>query len=152
LRERREDIVTLANYFLTQLASAYGRRPKQLSPAAVAILENYHWPGNVRELRNIIERVMIMSDAETISSEQVQQALPMLATPGAPSASLLPETPSALTDTNDDLSLRDRVEDFERHLLQRVFQEVKGNVSEMARRLRTDRANLHRKLQRYNIK
>jgi DNA-binding NtrC family response regulator len=48
--------------------------------------------------------------------------------------------------------LRDRVENFERRLLQQVFEKVKGNVSEMARRLRTDRANLHRKLQRYNIK
>jgi two-component system nitrogen regulation response regulator NtrX len=152
LRERREDIVMLANYFLNQLASAYGRRPKHLSPEAIAILENYHWPGNVRELRNIIERVMIMSDAETILAEQVKQALPMFALPGAPGASPLPETPSALTDTDADLSLRDRVENFERRLLQQVFEKVKGNVSEMARRLRTDRANLHRKLQRYNIK
>jgi two-component system nitrogen regulation response regulator NtrX len=152
LRVRREDIVTLANYFLNQLASAYGRRPKQLSPAAIAILENYHWPGNVRELRNIVERVMIMGDAETILAEQVQQALPMLARPNTPGASPLPEPPSAVTDTDDELPLRDRVENFERHLLQQVFQEAKGNVSEMARRLRTDRANLHRKLQRYNIK
>jgi DNA-binding NtrC family response regulator len=53
---------------------------------------------------------------------------------------------------DDKLSLRERVENFERQLLLQVFQEVKGNVSEMARRLRTDRANLHRKLQRYNIK
>jgi two-component system nitrogen regulation response regulator NtrX len=152
LRERREDIVMLANYFLNQLASAYGRRPKHLSQAAIGILENYHWPGNVRELRNIVERVMIMSDMETMSVEQVQQALPMLAIPVVQGASPLPETSGSWADTDDQLSLRDRVESFERKLLQRVFQEVKGNVSEMARRLRTDRANLHRKLQRYNIK
>ncbi len=131
-----------------------GLYARKLSSEAVVILENYHWPGNVRELRNIVERLMIMSDAETISAEQVQQALPMLALPATKSVDASPrqETPGSFADTDDQLSLRDRVENFERQLLQRVFQEVKGNVSELARRLRTDRANLHRKLQRYNIK
>ncbi len=153
LRERHEDIVTLANYFLNQLAAAYGRRPKQLSSEAITILENYHWPGNVRELRNIVERVMIMGDAETITAEQVHQALPMFESPASTAKAAAGVSPSpSSADVDENLPLRDRVENFERQLLQRVFQEVKGNVSEMARRLRTDRANLHRKLQRYNIK
>ncbi len=153
LRERREDILTLANYFLNQLASAYGRRPKQLSPEAATILENYRWPGNVRELRNIIERVMIMGDAETIAAEQVRQALPLFEFPASTAKSAAGVSPSpSSSDVDEKLPLRDRVENFERRLLQQVFEEVKGNVSEMARRLRTDRANLHRKLQRYNIK
>ncbi|MGH7595358.1 MAG: sigma-54-dependent transcriptional regulator [bacterium] len=153
LRERREDIVILANYFLSQLASAYGRRLKQFSPEANTILENYHWPGNVRELRNIVERVMIMGEAETITAEQVRQALPIfeLSVSTAKPATGVPRPPSSM-DADEKLPLRDRVENFERRLLQQVFEEVKGNVSEMARRLRTDRANLHRKLQRYNIK
>jgi two-component system nitrogen regulation response regulator NtrX len=159
LRERREDVVLLTNYFLNQLAQAYGRRPKRLAPEAVTILENYNWPGNVRELRNIVERLMIMSEAEEIVSDQVCQALPVFELPispalaagqgaGAPTAHGTVESSSHV----DNLSLRDRVESFERQLLLEVFQEVHGNVSEMARRLRTDRANLHRKLQRYNIK
>ncbi|MDZ7290399.1 MAG: sigma-54 dependent transcriptional regulator [candidate division KSB1 bacterium] len=156
LRERREDVVLLANYFLNQLAQAYGRRLKHLSPEAVTILENYHWPGNVRELRNIIERLMIMSDAEVITPEHVRQALPVFSLPviGEKTAepAVAQQTTLPVADTDDRLALRDRIENFERQLLQRVFQEVKGNVSEMARRLRTDRANLHRKLQRYNIK
>ncbi|MDZ7303803.1 MAG: hypothetical protein ONB44_16840, partial [candidate division KSB1 bacterium] len=134
----------------------YGRRLKHLSPEAVTILENYHWPGNVRELRNIIERLMIMSDAETITPEHVRQALPVFSLPviGEKTAepAVAQQTTLPVADTDDRLALRDRIENFERQLLQRVFQEVKGNVSEMARRLRTDRANLHRKLQRYNIK
>jgi two-component system nitrogen regulation response regulator NtrX len=155
LRERREDILVLANYFLNQLASAYGRRPKRLSPDAVIILENYQWPGNVRELRNIVERLMIMGEAEAITAEQVRQALPMFDSPSAPAAMTkiaATAMADAATADDDDLSLRDRVENFERQLLARVFRDVNGNVSEMARRLRTDRANLHRKLQRYNIK
>ena len=154
LRERREDVLILANYFLNQLAQAYGRRAKRLLAEAGAILENYHWPGNVRELRNIVERLMIMGEAETITAEQVRQALPVLNFPVAVANTPAKASTAAEYDLAGDegLALRDRVENFERHLLARVFQEVRGNVSEMARRLRTDRANLHRKLQRYNIK
>lgn len=153
LRERRDDIVVLANYFLQQLAQAYGRRAKRLAAEATMILENYHWPGNVRELRNIVERLMIMGEAETITAEQVRQALPIFELPVSSlprgQAAALPDLSVA---TDDGLPLRDRVENYERQLLARVFEQVQGNVSEMARRLRTDRANLHRKLQRYNIK
>jgi DNA-binding NtrC family response regulator len=119
----------------------------------VAILENYQWPGNVRELRNIVERVMIMGEAETIMAEQVRQALPMLDLPiAAVAAAKMNDDIVYRSEGDEGLSLRDRVENFESQLLRRVFQEVNGNVSEMARRLRTDRANLHRKLQRYTIK
>lgn len=58
----------------------------------------------------------------------------------------------AETETEDELSLRERLERFEHHLLLKFFELSKGNVSEMPRRLRTDRAKLHRKLQRYRIK
>jgi two-component system, NtrC family, nitrogen regulation response regulator NtrX len=60
LRERVEDIPILARHFLTEFAAAYGRKPKELSDAAVGVLTRYHWPGNVRELRNLIERLMII--------------------------------------------------------------------------------------------
>ncbi len=97
---------------------------------------------------------MIMGEAETITAEQVRQALPMFDLPIPPSA--VPAKSNDDTaynwEADEGLSLRDRVDNFERQLLLRVFQGVRGNVSEMARRLRTDRANLHRKLQRYNIK
>jgi len=154
LRERREDILILVNYFLNQLAQAYGRRAKRIAFEAGTILEKYHWPGNVRELRNIVERLMIMGEAEMITAEQVRQALPVFELPVA-STSVLTNNHEAMeqaAEADETLSLRDCVENFERQLLSRVFQNVRGNVSEMARRLRTDRANLHRKLQRYNIK
>jgi len=154
LRERREDILILVNYFLNQLAAAYGRRPKRLANEASVVLENYLWPGNVRELRNIVERLMIMGEAETITAEQVRLALPVFDLPVAAAAVSTKNNVvmEQAADADETLSLRDRVENFERRLLSRVFQDVRGNVSEMARRLRTDRANLHRKLQRYNIK
>ncbi|MDZ7266652.1 MAG: sigma-54 dependent transcriptional regulator [candidate division KSB1 bacterium] len=154
LRERLEDLPLLAAHFLNQLAAAYGRRAKTLTPEAAALLMRHHWPGNVRELRNIIERLMIMNDEPAITAGHVMQALPTFTAAASPN---MPVTTagdhgSVLLDTAADIPLRDRLEKFEYELLTRFFTLTNGNVSEMARRLRTDRANLHRKLLRYNIK
>ncbi len=61
LRERKEDIPLLARHFLKEFASAYGRRPRDISDDAIESLMRYSWPGNVRELRNVIERIVIMN-------------------------------------------------------------------------------------------
>src|SRR6185295_13068519 len=66
LRERREDIALLARHFMAEIASEYGRRPKQISPEAMDLLRGYGWPGNVRELRNTIERLVIMTAGDRI--------------------------------------------------------------------------------------
>ncbi len=153
LRERGGDIALLAQYFLRQIANAYGRRPKSLNAEAQQLLGSHIWPGNVRELRNSIERLMIMTEEETLTAEHVRQALPSLA--HAPSVAGDPKQPAATSTTpvfDDALSMREQLENFEHRLLRHYFDLGKGNVSEMARRLRTDRANLHRKLQRYSIK
>ncbi len=159
LRRRREDVALLANYFLQQVARAYGRRPKTLLPEALQLLMDYHWPGNVRELRNSIERLVIMNEEEKLAAAHVRQALPALALatssaggpPGAAPASAQSLTPVYIP-FDENLSFRENLENYEYRLLQHYFELCSGNVSEMARRLRTDRANLHRKLQRYQIK
>jgi NtrC-family two-component system response regulator AlgB len=68
LRERPEDIVALAEQFLLRFAADYGRPPRAFSDDARELLRAYHWPGNVRELQNVIERVVILSRADTISA------------------------------------------------------------------------------------
>src|SRR5437870_11376446 len=60
LRDRREDIPTLANYFLREFSSGYGKKTRELSEAAMEVLLRYPWPGNVRELRNLVERLVIV--------------------------------------------------------------------------------------------
>src|ERR1017187_3500895 len=67
LRDRREDIPLLADYFLREFTTAYGRKPKELTPEAYRILQDYHWPGNVRELRNMIERIVILNPQNPVS-------------------------------------------------------------------------------------
>ena len=151
LRERREDIALLAQYFLRQVASAHGRRTKTLNGEALQLLATHTWPGNVRELRNSIERLMIMTEEEVLSAAHVRQALPALAHAATFANEAKPIATSAAA-FDDALSMREQLEHFEQRLLRHYFDLAQGNVSEMARRLRTDRANLHRKLQSYGIK
>ncbi len=66
LRERGDDIIRLAEHFVSEFAREYGRRRKTLSPEALGSLTRYRWPGNVRELRNVIERLMIMVPGDVI--------------------------------------------------------------------------------------
>ena len=61
LRERVEDVRLLADHFLKEFTTAYGRKPKELTEEALRALEEYPWPGNVRELRNLMERIVIMN-------------------------------------------------------------------------------------------
>ena len=71
LRQRAEDIVPLARFFLDRVATRYGRPPFQISPEAADALTRYQWPGNVRQLENLIERLVIFSPGQTIQREAI---------------------------------------------------------------------------------
>src|SRR5579883_3517573 len=71
LRDRLEDIPLLADYFLREFTTAYGRKPKELTPEAYQILQEYHWPGNVRELRNLIERIVILNPQVRVDARHI---------------------------------------------------------------------------------
>ena len=76
LRDRREDIPLLADYFLREFTTAYGRKPKELTPEAYRILHDYHWPGNVRELRNLIERIVILNPQVRVAAYSAERKPP----------------------------------------------------------------------------
>jgi len=82
LRERREDIPPLANYFVSKLSPQMGKKIKSISPQAMEVLANASWPGNVRELQNIVERAIILSRGEVLGSADFE--LPSLKTATAP--------------------------------------------------------------------
>ena len=70
LRERPEDILLLAKYFIERYAAKSGKRIRRVEKRTAELLEGYHWPGNIRELQNVIERAMILCDSETFFVEQ----------------------------------------------------------------------------------
>jgi DNA-binding NtrC family response regulator len=75
LRERREDVPALADYFVAHFGRELGRPVTGISPEAMAILQSYPWPGNVRELRNLIERIVLMESGEVIRPEHLPPAI-----------------------------------------------------------------------------
>jgi len=141
LRERPADIPVLAPYFLKQFSKSCSKRLTGFSPAAMQRLRDYHWPGNVRELRNAVERLTILYEGESVDALRAREALPAGAIADG-------EPPGALTA----VSLREQLEKFEARLLARELAAAGGVVSRVAERLRTDRANLYRKLKRYGLK
>jgi transcriptional regulator with PAS, ATPase and Fis domain len=88
LRERREDIACLAQYFIKRLNDEYGRNVEGLSSDAMDALMAYDWPGNVRELRNTIERALMMEESRCLTADHLRRGL------GRPAAAAGPKAPS----------------------------------------------------------
>jgi Nif-specific regulatory protein len=78
LRERKDDIMLLADYFLEKLALENGKHITRISTPAIEMLTRYHWPGNIRELENCIERAVLLCDGDVIRSEHLPPSLQMI--------------------------------------------------------------------------
>jgi len=130
LRERREDIPLLANYFLRQHALRYQKRIADFDDAAVRALLACTWPGNVRELDHVVERAILMAQGETVLANDLSLR------PAQEIASRLEE-----------MSL----EEVERSLIQKALERFTGNVSEAAKFLGLSRSGLYRRLQKYGL-
>ncbi|HTM49180.1 MAG TPA: sigma-54 dependent transcriptional regulator [Bryobacteraceae bacterium] len=137
LRERAEDIPLLADSFLREFTTAYGRKPKELTPEAYGILQDYHWPGNVRELRNLIERIVILNPQVRIDARHIPVSV----------------TRRSVADRPSDRfgSLQEVREAAEREYIQKKLEEANGNVSRTAEMLGLERSNLYRKMKTLGI-
>jgi two-component system, NtrC family, nitrogen regulation response regulator NtrX len=135
LRERREDIPLLADHFLAEFTTAYGRKPKELTPEAYAILSEHQWPGNVRELKNLIERIVILNPQVRVDARHI----PLAARRGQ-------ERPPDRFG-----SLQEVREAAEREYILKKLEETKGNVTRTAELLGLERSNLYRKMKTLGI-
>jgi two-component system nitrogen regulation response regulator NtrX len=138
LRERREDIQDLVDYFKEHYCRKYGKTLMEISKEAVEKLRNYHWPGNVRELKNTVQRLVIMVPKLKIHTFD----LPL---------SILRSTSGSDTSGNRSTWSKAR-EEFERDFILRSLIENEGNISRTATAIGMERTYLHRKLKAYNIK
>jgi two-component system nitrogen regulation response regulator NtrX len=136
LRDRREDIPMLADYFLREFTTAYGRKPKELTPEAYRILQDYHWPGNVRELRNMIERIVILNPQVRVDARHIP--LNVTRRPA--------ERPMDRFG-----SLAEVREAVEREYILKKLEETNGNVTRTAELLGLERSNLYRKMKTLGI-
>ena len=123
LRERGNDIILLANHFVKKYSLRMDMRPKKFSKKAIEAMKKYSWPGNVRELENTIERALILGKGETITEHDIQ--LPQDGINFDPSVSL---------------------KEFENRLILKTLEELGGNITKTAERLRVSRRWLHYRL------
>ncbi len=136
LRERVEDIRLLANHFLKEFTTAYGRKPKDLTEEALRAIEEYSWPGNVRELRNLMERIVIMNPQSRIDARHI----PI-------------DRGRRSTDRQADRfgSLQEVREAAERDYILKKLEESKGIVTRAAEMLGLERSHLYRKMKALGI-
>ncbi len=148
LRERQEDVLPLAHFFIRFYNRKFRKNVRGLSPQAQRLLEQYPWPGNVRELRNAIERAMILEDSAYVRP----QYLPLTITssgraPGAPGHNSLRASVLREEIPDEGISLQET----ERMLIEQALKKTRGNQTHAARLLSITRDTLRYKIKKYGI-
>ncbi|QDT36269.1 sigma-54 interaction domain-containing protein [Stratiformator vulcanicus] len=137
LRDRAEDIIPLAEFFLKEFCQQ-SRRPRLgLSADAKKRLQAHHWPGNVRELRNLMERVAFLAAGEKVVPEDL--------------AFILAPEPDIGLEPSADFGLSEATKEFQVEFIRRGIKRVRGNMSEAARLLGLHRSNLYRKMRQLGM-
>ncbi|HTV03548.1 MAG TPA: sigma 54-interacting transcriptional regulator [Luteitalea sp.] len=135
LRERKADVMLLADHFLEKYSAEHGNQIKRISTPAIDMLVSYHWPGNVRELENTIERAVLVCNGSVIHAHHLPPTLQTAEASG----------------TVPRLSLTESVESYEKDLLQDAVKTTRGNGAKAAKLLNTTERILHYKIQKYGI-
>ncbi len=169
LRTRRDDIPELARHFLTRIAAEEGKRVRGISAQAMALLAAYRWPGNVRQLENAVFRAVVLTDGDEIGVDEFPQIASQVSSDALAVAALdravsgdggvmagtrpsgraaahhsHPPIRLPLTDPQGDVRPLD---DIERDTIRFAISHYRGQMSEVARRLRIGRSTLYRKLE-----
>ena len=135
LRERKTDILLLADHFVQRLAADHCKPIRRISTPAIDMLMAYHWPGNVRELQNVMERAVLVSDGDVLHAHHLP---PTLQLAGTSEASTSPSLASSLAA-------------FEKDLVQDALKMARGNRAKAARLLQTTPRIVNYKVRRYRI-
>jgi Nif-specific regulatory protein len=135
LRERKPDLLLLADHFLEKFAHEHRRNIKRISTPAIDMLTSYHWPGNVRELENTIERAVLMCDGEVVHGHHLPPSLQTAEASG----------------TVTRVALKDAVSAYEKDLIQDALKTTRGNRAKAARLLATTERVINYKVRAYGI-
>jgi two-component system nitrogen regulation response regulator NtrX len=160
LRDRLDDIPPLVQHFVSQFSRENNRRPARFAPGALDVLRQARWRGNIRELRNVVERLLIMSERDVIEADDVRSVVRAENRPVAvPSAGAAPGAQAgtaagvaAAQSTAKPATLREFKEWSERAFLVDKLREFGWNISKTAEVIDTPRSNLYKKLEQYGIK
>jgi two-component system, NtrC family, response regulator AtoC len=142
LRERGEDVLTLAQHFLRRFNAKYGKQAERLDPRTRDLLLSYPWPGNVRELSHVIERAVLWSKGPMLDVEHLALEVPPDRADTGPDA-------AAVVPTNRPAGME--LEQWERSLIEQALRESDGNQTRAAQRLGISRDTLRYRLKKYGI-
>ena len=135
LRERKPDVLLLADHFLEKFSREHSKNVKRISTPAIDMLSSYHWPGNVRELANVIERAIVVCDSQVIHAHHLPPTLQTAEASG----------------TGQTTTLRDSLEAFEKDALQDALKSARGNRAKAARLLATTERIFNYRVRKYGI-
>ncbi|MEM8550087.1 MAG: sigma 54-interacting transcriptional regulator [Verrucomicrobiota bacterium] len=136
LRERQCDILLLADHFIEKYTQRQGEKPVRISSAAIDLLVSYHWPGNIRELENCIERAVLLAKGQSIKAHHLPPTLQK-------------KTPQE--SKQDDATLEDAVQAFERELIIDTLKDTQSNMAEASRRLGLTERKMGLRVKKYAI-
>jgi len=145
LKERREDVPSLASLFLQRSAEASGVPPRELSADALTALQAYDWPGNVRQLRNLVDWLLIMATGAAGDPIRPDMLPPEIGA-GAPAVLTIDPAADIMS-----LPLREARDLFETQYLQAQLLRFGGNISRTAQFVGMERSALHRKLKQLGV-
>jgi Nif-specific regulatory protein len=135
LRERKSDVLLLADHFLEKYSNRHGKNIKRISTPAIDMLMSYHWPGNIRELENTVERAVLVCDSNVVHAHHLPPTLQTAQASG----------------TVTTLSFKEAVEAYERDLIQDTLKTSRGNRSKAASLLKTTDRVIGYKIKKLNI-
>jgi two-component system nitrogen regulation response regulator GlnG len=167
LRERREDVPLLVNYFLKKFSQTQGRPPKSIAASTLLSLQRFHWPGNVRELENTIQRAIVMAKGDALLPGDLPALISNAPAPaGGEQASAAPAPAPADETRPADMAALSRalfqwareqpklkiLPAVERELIIQALLETKGNQVRSAKLLGISRATLRKRVEKFQIK
>ena len=141
LRKRKDDIPLLVNHFIQETVSINGLQDKQVTEELMNIFINYEWPGNVRQLKNIVERMVVLSEDNILDVKDAPNIL----------LSGINEIEQHMVDTNYSPSLKEARDEFEKTFILKALQSTSWNVTQTARMLDMERTYLYRKIKAYDL-
>mgnify|MGYP006065964169 FL=1 len=141
LRKRKDDIPLLVNHFMQETVSINGLQDKQVTEELMNIFINYEWPGNVRQLKNIVERMVVLSEDNVLDVKDAPNIL----------LSGVSEMEQHVVDTNYSPSLKEARDEFEKTFILKALQSTNWNVTQTARILDMERTYLYRKIKAYDL-
>lgn len=141
LRQRKEDIPALVEYFVSRLSSRMGLEPVMVTDEAMQVMLSYHWQGNVRELEHVIERALVLCNNGAIDVEHLPEDVSQ--------PSPYPEYEKIMESSAESLSSPPVDDEVERIII--ALRQAGGNKAKAARILGVDRSTIYRKMQTYDI-